>query len=192
MRFHSWKVCGLVGVAILSLPMIPGAAAAETAGEDGGWYALFDGKSLDGWHASEHQGSFQVEDGTIVVHGDRSHLFYEGPVANHDFKNFDLTLEAMTEPGANSGVYFHTAYQDTGWPSKGYEAQVNNSHEDWRRTGSLYGIKDVRESPAKDNQWFKYDILVRGKRIVLKVDGQTMVDYTEPANPPKVPDGRRA
>ncbi|HMP06089.1 MAG TPA: DUF1080 domain-containing protein, partial [Lacipirellulaceae bacterium] len=99
--------------------------------------------------------------------------------------NFELKLEANTEPGANSGVYIHRKYQDAGWPDHGYEAQVNNSQGDWRRTGSLYAIEDVRETPVKDGQWWEYHIIVNGKQITLKVDGQTMVDYTEPDDPPQ-------
>jgi hypothetical protein len=146
-----------------------GAAAAGPAAQ--GWQVLFDGKSLDGWQASEKPGSFSVADGQIVVKGPRSHLFYTGPVANHDFKNFELSLEIMTMPQANSGVYFHTEWQETGWPDKGYEVQVNNSHKDPKRTAGLYGIKDNLAEVAKDNIWFTLNIRVDGRHIVTRVDG---------------------
>lgn len=156
------------------------AAGVAAAAEAGDWMPLFDGQSLEGWRVSENPDSVVVDDGAIVTHGPRAHVFYVGPVANHDFRNFELELEVMTEPGANSGVYFHTGYQDEGWPAKGYEAQVNNSHSDWRRTGSLYGVEDVRESPAQDGEWWTYRIRVEGRRIVLEVNGVTTVDYEEP------------
>lgn len=165
-------------------------SAAETNDETG-FIALFDGKSLDGWRASEHKDSCKFEDGVIVLGGgERSHVFYDGPVSDHDFKNFQLRLEVMTEPKSNSGVYFHTEYQETDWPSKGYEAQVNNSHEDPRRTGSLYAVVDKEETPVKDGEWFDYEITVQGKQITLKVNGETIVDYTEPQDPPQ-PDPTR-
>src|SRR5882757_898871 len=53
---------------------------AETAA---GWHLLFDGKSLDGWQASDKPGTFSVADGQIVVKGPRSRLFYKGQLANH-------------------------------------------------------------------------------------------------------------
>lgn len=146
------------------------------------WISLFDGKSLDGWKASENPETFKVEDGKIVVHGPRSHLFYVGDVQNHNFKNFEFKAQVMTTPGSNSGMYFHTEYQEEGWPSKGYEVQVNNSHTDWRRTASLYAIDDVREAPAKDNEWFTQHIIVQGKKVTIKVNGETQVEYTEPDN----------
>lgn len=65
----------------------------------------------------------------------------------------------------------------------GYEAGINNSYAGWRRTGSPCIVDDVRESPVKDNEWFEYHIEVRDKRIVIKVNGKTMVDYTELEHP---------
>src|SRR5215204_2010776 len=81
------------------------------------WIPLFDGKSLTNWRASENPATFTVENGTIVVHGPRAHLFYEGPVMNHQFKNFELKARVMTTPGSNSGIFFHTAFLDNNWPS---------------------------------------------------------------------------
>jgi len=162
------------------------AAAPCCCNPNQGWVRLFDGCSLNDWTASEHKASCRVENGAIVVGGGgRSHLFYTGPVESHDFKNFELKLQAKTEPGSNSGIFFHTAYQETDWPKQGYEAQVNNTQEDWIKTGSLYNVEDVRQSPVEDNEWFDYHIIVRGKRIVLKVNGETTVDYIEPDDPPR-------
>ena len=144
-----------------------------------GWIRLFDGKSLAGWKASEHPATFSVADGAIVVFGDRAHLFYDGQVKGHNFKNFEFKAQVMTTPGSNSGIFIHTAYQEEGWPSKGYEIQVNNTHTDWRKTGSVYAIQDVREAPAKDNEWFTQQITVQGKKIVVKINDKIINEYTE-------------
>lgn len=170
----------------LFLSFISASVILLTAGfstyQDAKWISLFDGKTLDGWRASEHPGTFSVEDGKIMVHGPRAHLFYEGPVENHDFKNFEFKAQVMTTPGSNSGMYVHTRYQEEGWPGQGYEVQVNNSHTDWRRTGSLYGIDDVKEQVVPDNEWYTEHIIVRGKSVTVKINGKTVVDYTEPDN----------
>lgn len=154
-----------------------------------GWVKLFDGKSLDGWKVGENAATFSVVDGAIKVFGPRAHLFYMGPVENHTFKNFEYKAKVMTKPGANSGMYIHTEYQEDGWPSKGYEIQVNNSHTDWRRTGSVYGIQDVKEPPAKDNKWFTQHIIVNGNKITVKVDGKVINEYTVPAEGGKLSSG---
>jgi hypothetical protein len=145
-----------------------------------GWISLFNGKNLDGWKASENKDTFSVRDGIIIVKGPRSHLFYDGDIENANFTDFEFKADIMTKPRANSGMYFHTEYLDTGWPRKGFEVQVNNSHTDWRRTGSLYGINDVRNSAAKDNEWFTQHIIVDGRQITVKVNGKTVMQYTVP------------
>ncbi len=147
-----------------------------------GWVSLFDGKSLKDWKVGHNAATFSVEDGAIVAHGETAHLFYAGDVKNHNFKNFEFKADVMTMPGSNSGIYFHTQYQEDGWPSKGYEVQVNNSHTDWRRTGSLYAIEDVKEVYVKDSVWFTEQVIVQGKRVIIKINDKTVVDYTEPAN----------
>ncbi len=146
------------------------------------WISLFDGKSLNNWMVGTNATTFTVQNGMIVAHGKTAHLFYNGEVKHHNFKNFEFKAEVMTTGGSNSGIYFHTEYQEGGWPKKGYEVQVNNSHTDWRRTGSLYGIDDVKEVFVKDNEWFTEDIIVMGKRVIIKLNEKIVVDYTEPVN----------
>jgi hypothetical protein len=169
----------------------PAAPPAPVLGE--GWISLFDGTSLDGWQAAENPDSFSVRKGMIVVSGPRAHLYYVGDVQSHDFKDFEFRADVMTTPGSNSGIYVHTRYQETDWPRQGYEVQVNQSHTDPKKTGSLYDVENVMESPAADNVWFTKQIIVRGKQIITKVNDKTLVDYTEPDNPerPEGWEGRR-
>lgn len=145
------------------------------------WMKLFNG-TFDNWKVGENAATFKTEDGMIVVNGPTAHLFYDGDYSNHDFRNFELKLDIMTTPGSNSGVYIHTKYQESSWPQVGYEIQVNNSHTDWRRTGSVYGIQDVKDVYVKDNEWFTMDITVQGKHVVVKINDKVINDYTEPAN----------
>lgn len=170
---------------LLLLLVVPGLSTGAPAAK---WIKIFNGKNLDGWKVNENPDTFKVEDGAIVVNGPRSHLFYDGPVMNHNFKNFEWKADVMTTPGSNSGMYFHTEFQEKGWPAKGYEVQVNNSHTDPKRTGGLYAIKDVFEAPAKDNEWFTQHIIVEGKHVIIKVNGKTLTDYTEPDNPERPKD----
>ena len=163
----------LVFLLALALPVL----AADPAG---GWVPLFDGKSLDGWKASEKPGTFSVENGEIVVRGNRSHLFYDGPVQAHDWKNFEVKMDIMAKKNSNSGFYFHTAFQQDGWPDKGFEVQVNNTHGDWKKGAGLYDIMDNKVAPAKDDEWYNMSIRVEGKHVVIKVNGTVITDYTEP------------
>lgn len=163
------------------------------------WISLFNGRDLSGWKSNEETpGVFTVENGELKVSGGRAHLFYVGPDGAAKFKNFELKARVKTSPGSNSGVYFHTEFQDKGWPDKGYECQVNSTHTDPKKTGSLYGVVNilalqpgekepqggkhikVESAPSKDGEWFDYDIRVEGRRITLKVNDKVTVDFTEP------------
>ena len=158
--------------------------AATSQKKEKGWVSIFNGKNFDGWKVNEENpNTFTIEDGAIKVAGDRAHLFYDGPVGNHDFKNFAFKADVKTMPGANSGMFIHTDYQPKGWPAKGYEIQVNQSHTDWRKTGSVYAEQDVKEVFVKDGEWYTEEIEVQGKRVIVKVNGKVINDYTEPAEP---------
>jgi hypothetical protein len=154
------------------------------------WIPLFNGKDLAGWRPSDHKDAWKVRDGQIVADGGVSHLFYTG----REFKNFELEVEAMAETACNSGVYFHTAYQETGFPTKGFEVQINHTaggegtYRERKKTGSLYGIRNVYKQLVNDNQWFKMNVLVRGKNVQVRLDNMLVVDYTEPT-PAIIPPG---
>jgi type 1 glutamine amidotransferase len=165
---------------LLAVLVIGVACSLAPAAEDG-WEELLkitDGQ-IEGWQKTENMGTWIAKDGMYITQGPRSHLFYVGPVENANFRNFELKVEVKTEKGSNSGIYFHTELQDNGWPNKGYEVQVNNTHSDWRKTGGLYGVEDldVKNSPVADGEWFTEHIIVQGSRITVKVKGETMADW---------------
>jgi hypothetical protein len=158
------------------------------AAPEAGFVSLFDGKTLDGWTPQDPalKDAFKVEDGAILTHGQFTHLFYSGPVNDHQFKNFELRAEFKMAPSSNSGIFFHT--ENPGPKKKvekGYECQIcgDSYAKDPKKTGSLYDVEDVKKSAAPDNEWSTYVIRVEGKHIVLTVNGKTTVDYTEPTPP---------
>lgn len=175
-RIHTFSLIFIVtGMLLTSF----GPAQAQQSQD--GWISLFNGKNLNGWEVGQHAETFSVQDGKIVVHGKRAHLFYIGPVNHHQFDDFEFKADVMTTEGSNSGIYFHTQYQAKGWPSKGYEAQVNNSFdEDPIRTGSLYGIDNFTKTVVGDGTWFTMHIKMEGRHITVSVDDQQVVDYMEP------------
>jgi hypothetical protein len=157
-------------------------AVAPALAAEEGFTSLFNGKDLTGWKASEHPETFAVMDGAIVAHGPRSHCFYVGGFHQHTFKNFELKVDVLTRPKANGGVYIQTEYQETGWPGKGFEVQVNNTYPgDPRLTGSLYQVADSAAEVAKDNEWFTEDILVKGDTITVKVNDKVIAQWTQPS-----------
>lgn len=186
---HSLKLGRAIAACLLAIGLGRAVVAQDAADDkkEAGFVSLFDGKTLDGWKKSEENpDSLRVEDGKIVIDGERAHLFYDGELA--PLKNFHFIAEVMTTPGSNSGIYFHTKYQPSGWPKYGYECQVNVTHGDPKRTSSLYGVENIAAPPVKDNEWYRQEIIVEGRRIRLILNGETMVDYTEPEN--KAPESK--
>src|SRR5262249_21770650 len=151
----------LLRTLVLGLLLI-GAASLFAADTEPGFTSLSDGKTFNGWKkAEEHEGTWTIQDGAFVAHGDRCHLFYVGD--EKPFKNFHRKVEVMTDPVPNGGIYFHTKYQPNDWPKYGFECQVNNTHPDPIKTSSLYGLVNIHQSPAKDKQWWTQEIIVKDK-----------------------------
>jgi hypothetical protein len=102
--------------------------------DDTGLMTIFDGKSLDGWKKSnENQDSIQIYEGEIVANGDRCHLFYVGN--DRPFKNFHFVAEVKTKPNSNGGIYFHTKFQEEGWPAADHRVRSTIRTSRTRRNG---------------------------------------------------------
>ena len=163
-------------IATLTLALFSFAALAQT---EEGFTQIFDGKTFAGWKtAGEHTNTWSIADGALMAHGDRCHLFYVGD--EKPFKNFELKVDVKTEPKSNGGIYFHTHYQASGWPTNGFECQVNVSHGDWKKTGSLYDVANLGNTPAKDNEWWTQTITVQGSKVTVKINDVLVLEYTEP------------
>jgi hypothetical protein len=151
-----------------------------------GWISLFNGKDLSGWKVGGDQTTFTVKDGAIVAKGPVAHCFYDGPVSNHNFKNFELKVDVMTAPGSNGGIYFHTQFQESGFPRKGFEVQVNTTHRDPIKSGSLYHVQDIGadviKDIVKDNEYFTEHIIVQGDTVTVRLNNKEVVKWTKPAD----------
>ncbi|MGH9800484.1 MAG: 3-keto-disaccharide hydrolase [Blastocatellia bacterium] len=177
------KNTAILLAAFALLLILPAAGLAQKTAQKkpGKWVKLTDGKSFKGWKIAEPAvNSWKIEEGAFVAQGPRSHLYYVGDPK--PFVNFELQLEVMTGPVSNGGIYIHTAWQETGFPKAGYEIQVNQSHGDWRKSGSIYSVNDVKEVFVKDNEWYKYNVIVEGKHIIVKLNDKVVNDWTEEAD----------
>lgn len=143
------------------------------------WYGGMVWPTVDNTSAGE---SFRLDGDTLIVEGGQRNLFYDGRIAGGYFKNFEFKVDVYTHPGSASGVYFHTHYEEEGPPAVGYEAQINASRAGESKTGSLVGASEVKTAPHGDNEWFSYYIKVDGKKVTVKVNGETVNEFTEPAD----------
>lgn len=164
------------GICAWAIALAPCSAVRGDEPSTDGWIALFDGKTLDGWKANEKPENWKVEEGEIVGRGSRSHLFY----MQQEFANLEFKVEVKLSRRGNSGMYFRTEFGPA-WP-KGYEAQVNNSSPDPKRTGSLYNFVDVKKQLVPDDTWWTQHVIANGNHIIIKVNNEVVVDFTDEKN----------
>ena len=157
-------------------------AASVAQAQDDKWTALFDGKSLDGWEkVGKDDSVWEVKEGAIHGSGQASMLVStKGP-----YKNFRYRAEVMINDRGNSGLYFRTTRKPNF--TDGYEAQIDSTHTDPIRTGSLYGFCHVYKQLVKPDTWFTYELEVRDDkwrgremtRIKITVDGNELYEYLD-------------
>lgn len=140
------------------------------------WEPIFNGDDLEGWSISD-EGTWDVEYGSIISGGDRSHLFSP----RSDYKNFEVHAELKISNGGNSGLYFRVA-EGPGWP-EGYEAQINSSYPDPQKTGSLYALAPVAVQLVGPDTWFDYRVTCidepEGTHITIRVNDVVFTDYVD-------------
>ena len=163
------------GLLFIALALVPVAGFGQPA-KPGKWIQMFDGTTLAGWEANDNPGSWTAKNGTIVGDGDRSHLFYKKEVC----ENCEFKAEVRLNHAGNSGMYFRAEFVP-GWP-KGYEAQVDNTHPDPVRTGSLYGFVKVFDQLVQDDTWWTQEITAVGNHITIKINGKVTVDFVDEKN----------
>ena len=155
----------------------------SSAEKAAGWELLYNGRDFTDWQQDKWNADcFKIEDGAIKCYGKASMLYY---TKKTDYKDFHFVANVMTKKSANSGIFFHTKYQDKGWPV-GHEAQVNCTQKDPVKTGSVYIVEKYLGQAHNDDEWFKYEIIVKGNNVITKVNGKVIANYTETKN-----DGRR-
>jgi Domain of Unknown Function (DUF1080) len=158
------------------------AAVPISVGQEEKWVSLFDGKSLDGWERVGNEKSiWEVKDGSLTGSGPASMLVHtSGP-----YKNFRYRAEIKISDGGNSGLYFRTT-RKPGF-ADGYEAQIDSTHTDPIRTGSLYGMCHIYDQLVKPDTWFTYEIEVRDDvwrsreltRIKIKVNDKELYEFMD-------------
>ncbi|WP_158279771.1 3-keto-disaccharide hydrolase [Coraliomargarita sinensis] len=152
--------------------------AQDSSAED--WTYLYQpGEDLSLWKATEHPESIRLEDGNIVLNGERAHLFYMGQDGDASWKNFEAVIEFMTAENANAGLFFHADWQESGWP-RALECQINATHKDHRKTGSIYALGDTSEPGHEDDEWVTMRLRVVGQTATVWVNGKQINQWTQP------------
>lgn len=154
----------------------------DAQAQGGDWVSLFDGKTMNGWEkVGSEKSMWEVKDGAICGSGQASMLVSTtGP-----YKNFRFRAEVKINDHGNSGLYFRTTRRP-GF-ADGYEAQIDSTHRDPIRTGSIYGMCHVYKRLVEPDTWFTYEISVRDgvwrgrpvTRIKITVNGDELYEYLD-------------
>lgn len=150
---------------------------------------LFDGRTFAGWEGDTNL-TWRIREGALVG----GSLTQKVPrneflATTRSFTNFVLRLQFKllgTEGFVNAGVQFRSERIPNNHEMIGYQADIG---EGWH--GCLYDESrrnKVLAKPAeadvkralKPGEWNDYEIRAEGRRVALKLNGELMVDYTEP------------
>jgi hypothetical protein len=178
------RLRALVSYGILGMALNGLTTSSALAGE---WVSLFDGQTLSGWTkgGGRANSKWEVVDGAIQGSGVASMLYSP----RGDYKNFKFRAEVKISDHGNSGMYFRCP-NPNGSFAEGYEAQIDSTHSDPIRTGSIYGFVHVYKQYVPPDTWFTYEVEVvdknwRGKtvpHIKVSINGEVLFELIEYTN----------
>lgn len=152
-----------------------------------GWFLLFDGKTLDGWHIylrPTAKPGWSVSDGAIMTD------FHNGGVrqdlvTNDEYENYELSLEWKIEVGGNSGIIFNVK-EDSAYKATyltGPEMQVldnikaSDNQKDNHLAGSLYDLIAADPKPVHPaGEWNAIRIKMLNGHLTFWMNGEKVVD----------------
>jgi hypothetical protein len=141
-----------------------------------GWISLFDGQTLFGWKAHS-KADWQVKDGAIVVTGGEKGLL----CTTVGFDNYVLKADFRAAKATNSGIFLRTppvvGMNDI--TTKCYELNIAPPDNPFP-TGSYVGRLKGKAVPERDGQWQSYEVTLDGTKSVVKLNGETVLEYTDP------------
>ncbi|HEY2411351.1 MAG TPA: DUF1080 domain-containing protein [Pirellulaceae bacterium] len=141
-----------------------------------GWISLFDGATLFGWKAAS-KADWQVKDGAIRVTGGEKGLL----CTTVEFDNYVLKADFRAAKNTNSGIFLRTAtvlgMNDV--TTRCYELNIAPPDNPFP-TGSFVGRLKGKSVPERDGEWQSYEVTVDKARSTVKLNGETVLEYTDP------------
>ena len=164
MKLQPWK-CVLPVLAIALATVWTADAAHHEKHEDAEFVSIFDGKTLEGWHAvpAECMSDWSVEDGVIVGQGSVDRLAYL-VFDDVDLTDFELEATYRFPDYGNSGIEIHAVEDKSGKrPFEGYHADIGHLGIG----PNVLGAWDFHFAKREEYACF------RGMSLVIDPDGTT-------------------
>ena len=161
-----------------------------------GFEDLLEGGPLGAFEEHGTSGAWRVDDGVLAC---RPGPEYGDLRTRDDHEDFELRLDFRITRMANSGVFLRGRRDDSDPAFSGCEVQIlDDIHWEagtgtklapWQLSGSLYGaVPAAAPGLLKPlGEWNSYEILYRGTRLAVALNGRTLYDVdveTLPADPP--------
>ncbi|NUM52053.1 MAG: DUF1080 domain-containing protein [Candidatus Hydrogenedentes bacterium] len=158
----------------------PVPAGTPTSRPEGtGWIDLLDEEHAALWkNVGDDMDIFKVQDGVLHIFGRTVYPLRYVTYTGETFGDFDLHLEYKVARRANSGVFLRTQPNDP--VNRGFEVQVLDDFGKRPTKNSCGAIYDVvtpmfnMSRPA--GEWNSFDISVKGKKVVVVMNGWTIID----------------
>ena len=134
------------------------------------WQVLYEGPpDLGKWFVSEGKPKFDPL-GEVLWADGTGHL-----ATTEKFRDFELQLYVRASKEHNSGILFRTSGE--GLKGRHYENQLHNVEDAHYPTGSLYTFKRSIYPRIEDEKWFPMQLIVKGKGCLVRINGDTVMEY---------------
>src|SRR5262245_21244023 len=174
----------LVGLLFIGAPVAAQSSAKVTAAPRpltdaalaDGWISLFDGQTLFGWKAAS-KANWEVKDGAIIVTGGEKGLL----CTTVEFDNYVLKADFRAAKNTNSGIFLRTTpiLGPTDVATKCYELNIAPPDNPYP-TGGFVGRQKGKSVPERENEWQSYEVTVNGAQSTVRLNGETVREYTDP------------
>jgi hypothetical protein len=150
--------------------------------DNGGWRALFDGKTTAGWRGYRQK---TMPEGWTVVDGALTRSGKGGDIITVDqFGDFELEVEWKIAPGGNSGVFYRVPEQDVViWhdapemqiiDDAGYKGPLKPA----QKAGANYDLNPpLHDATRPAGEWNQSRIIARGNHVEHWLNGTKVVEY---------------
>lgn len=138
-----------------------------------GWISLFDGESLYGWEPGS-EADWAVKDGAITVASGKPGLL----CTTSDFGDYELKCDFKAPDKTNSGIFLRTPLVPTDPAADCYELNIAPADNPFP-TGSFVKRQKATKYVSA-SEWRTFDVSAIGGHFVVKIDGEIVLDYTDP------------
>jgi hypothetical protein len=148
-------------------------------GGGGSWITLVEGtKGLENFDRVGEADWAGVDGAIQATRGGKDPAYL---VSKESYRDFEMRVEFWSSDDANSGIFMRCQNRAQITDENCYEANIFDQRPDQTfATGAIVKVAPVAQpAPRAGGKWNTFDLIVRGSRLVVVLNGQTTVDVTD-------------